>query len=149
MSFCNGEQYNLGVRYLLRQSLTWRPVKFPGLQGNWESISVEHLGVRSRDCYCHPASNLKFNVSNGFVNFCGHELNQSGKYDLGLFAHHPIKQEDKQRKMFPLVMEMLPVLVFIQFFPPRKNLIQSLWLPSILVSIYKPYVNDRLCLTLP
>ena len=26
-------------------------------------------------------------------NFCGHELTQSGKYDLGLLTHHPINQE--------------------------------------------------------
>ena len=87
----------------------------PGFTRDLVSISADHLGVRPRDRNWDLAVNPSFNVQNRLVNFCGHDSTQSGKYDYCLLAYNTINQEDKRRKMFPLVIAMLPVLVHIDF----------------------------------
>ena len=112
------------VRYLLRQyqSQTWRPVRFLGLQETWDLSSAEKPGLWPRDHNLNPAVNPAFNMRNGFIHFFDHESTQSGEYDLGLLDHHPINREEKQRKMFPLVVETISALVLIDFYHQAKNL---------------------------
>ena len=100
VSLCRCAWYNLGVRSLLRQIQyqTWRPVQLPGLQGTWDPSSAEHPGVRPRKRDCNLAINSTFYLRNELIYFCGHDSTQSGEYNLGLLAHNPINQEDKQRK---------------------------------------------------
>ena len=97
---------DLGARYLLRQDQyqNRRPVRFPGPQGTWESTSAENLGVQPSNRDYNPDINPTLNVKNGFIHFRGYELTQSGGYNLGLLALSPINQEEKWRKMFPLVL---------------------------------------------
>ena len=71
----------------------------------------------------------------GYFIFFGHGLTQSSKYDLVLLTHHPIKQEDKWRKMFPLVVEVPPMLVLLHILPPRQRIIHSFCLTGIHVRI--------------
>ena len=75
----------------------------------------------------------------GFSIFRVHESTQSGEYNLGLFTHYLIKREDERRKMIPLVMEVLPVLVFITF--PHLGKIVSI--PSVLYVSASAYTNLR------
>ena len=97
-------------------------------------------------------------MQNGFINCFGHELTQSGKYDLDLLAHHPISREEKWREMFPLVMEMLPVIFLLDLSPPGQKLIHSLWITILRISIsnltpmiisvwlsYKPRIDTSTC----
>ena len=102
-------------------------------------ISAEHPGVQPRDCDCNPFVNQIFYVRNGVFHFRVHESTQSGEYNLGLFTHYLIKREDERRNMIPLVMEVLPVLVFITF--PHLGKIVSI--PSVLYVSASAYTNLR------
>ena len=61
---------------------------------------------------------------------------------MGLLNQHPINQDDKRRKMFMFVVAVLHVLVVLLFPPPRQNLIYSICLISLRISISKSDVND-------
>ena len=121
VSLCWCARFNLGTRYLLRQAQyeAQLPVQFPSLQGTWDSSSVEHPGVRTHNCYCDTVFNPTFNMQNGFIHFRGHDSTQSGKYDLGLLAYHPINREEKRRKIVPLLIAMLSLIVLLDFFSLR------------------------------
>ena len=108
---------NLGTIFLFRQSQSriWLPVRLLVPPGTWYPSSLEHLGVQPRNRDCDTDVNPTFNVWNGFIHFCGHESTQSSKYNLDLLAHNPIKREDKRRKVFLLVVAVLPMLVLLQF----------------------------------
>ena len=57
-----------------------------------------------------------------FTHFCGRELTQSGDYNYCLLAHHPINWEERQRKIFPLVIASLPVFIRLDFYHRSNNL---------------------------
>ena len=137
MRLCRCEQTYFGAIHLLYQAQpwTWLPLWLPGLQGTWYPSSAKHLGVRLCDRDYDPAINPNFNMQNGLFHFFGHGLTQSSKYDLVLLTHHPIKQEDKWRKMFPLVVEVPPMLVLLHILPPRQRIIHSFCLTGIHVRI--------------
>ena len=143
-------QCNLGARCLLRQaqSRSWCQFQFPDVQRTLYLRSRGHPGVRPRERDCGPVVNPTCNVQNGLFHFYNHDSYQSCNYDLGPLAHHPINQEVKRRKIFLLVVEILPLLVLLDFFSPIQKCIYSLCLQSLWFSISKPDVNYCFCLAL-
>ena len=116
--------------------------------GTWDLIYAEHPRVQPRDRDCDPAVNPIFNVQNRFIHFRGHDLTQSGEYNLGLLTDNFIRREDR-RRIFPLVMSVITVLVLLYFLSPRQQRIHSFWIPSLHVSISKHNFNNGFHMDLP
>ena len=147
---CAGVHKNLCARYLLCQAKSrYRiPVQIPGPQGTWDKNSANNMEVRPRGRNYCPSIKPTFNLKNGFIYCCGHKSTQGGKYDLGLLTHHPINREYKQRKMFLFDVEVLSMLVLLQFLPPKKKFIHYLCIIHLRVIISVHDVNACLCLDL-
>ena len=51
-------------------------LRFPVLQGTWETSSVDHTEIQSLDSDCDPIINPYTHVLNGFLHFLCHNLTQ-------------------------------------------------------------------------
>ena len=93
------------------------PVRLPVLQGTGESISADPGLVLSRDRDCNPKIYPASHMQNGLIHFRCHESAQICKCDLGLPLYHAININNRQRKMFLLIVAVLTMFVLHNFLP--------------------------------
>ena len=68
------------------------------MQGNWETISVDHMVIRYRDSDCDPTVNSSTHVKNGFLHFLCHESNQICECSLGFPSERAVDRDTKWRE---------------------------------------------------
>ena len=97
------------------------PFRIPVLQGTGETRSACHIGLQSRNRNFNTTINAASHVWIGFLHFCCHELTQIRGYDWAILFKHAINIENKQKKMFTMLVKILTVLVLLYFFLPIQE----------------------------
>ena len=122
--FCAGVHKTIMARYLFchSQTQTGLPVWLPVPQGNGYTHSTYHTGVQSRDHDCDQTVNPDKHVRNGFLHFLCHESTKICQYYQGLISKNDINRDNKLIKMFPLLMAILTMLVFILFYHQDRSI---------------------------
>ena len=125
------------------------PVRLPVLQGTGESISADHTWVRSRIRDCDLTVYPTPYVQNGFVHFICHGSTQLCNYRQDFPPYNAIDIENKRRKIFPLIVTVTTMLIFIDSFPPSQESRHWLIFVGIRTIVAKFDVNDCIHLSIP
>ena len=116
---CAGVRINILVHNLLNQYQTQNgsPVWLPVTKGTGGTSITDHMGVIYCDQNVDLTVNPALHVQNGFLHFCCYESTETRKYNQVLLYKNATNRENKWRKMFLLLVEMLIVFFLLLFLP--------------------------------
>ena len=136
---------------LLLQDKAWYhvPVRLPVPKETGEASSVYHVGLLPHDRDWNPSVEPSKYVWKGLLEFFRHKLTQICEYDKGLLTKNVIHWEEKRRKMFPLFLEMIAMIIFLLILPKSQELINWILLVGVRAWVSKSEVDYGVSLDFP
>ena len=105
-------EFMLAHDLMYQPKVQWRvPVWLPVLHDTKDSSSTDHMWVWYHKWDWNSTVYPAPHVQNGFVHFRCHDLTQFHNYHHAFLPYHAININNKQRKMFPLILSVITMII--------------------------------------
>ena len=107
------------------------------------------MGIQYRDQHFDPIIEPATHVQYVFLHFSCHDSNQFFEYEFSFASEHAMNRDNKRIKMFPLLVRIPTVLVFIIFLPLIQEWFHCLLIVGLTICVPHSDANDGISIALP